>query len=321
MRVVVTGGTGFLGSAVVRALVAQAHDVVAIVRPSSDTGALEDLPDDRTVEVRPWTDDDALRAAFEGCEGLCHVAGAAGRFYPDPEHYERSNVVLTERVFTAASDAGVRRAVYTGTVAWLCRLHNDYAQSKLLGAHAARRIAGTTMDVVDVHPSGMIGPHDRRPTPMGRAIALFAAGGQRVVVGGGSGYIHVDDAAAGHVAALQRGDPAQSYVLDHEYWTIAELFEALARIVGRRPPWVLPVGLADRVARIVEPTWRALGKLPPINTFTTSYLALPRERHRGGPQSREALGLPEYRSIPQALEEAVDWFAEQGWTKATLATR
>lgn len=268
------------------------------------------------------TDDGkALRDAMDGCEGLCHVAGAAGRFYAERDHYERSNVTLTETVFRAARDVGVRRAVYTGTVAILCELDNAYAQTKARGAQVAAEVGGSAMDVVVVHPSGMIGPCDRKPTPLGRAIALFAAGGSRVVVGGGSGYIHVDDAAAAHVAGLIDGKPGHDYVLDAEYWTTAALFEALATKVGHAPPRVLPLSIAGPLARVVEPMWRAMGRLPPINTFTTRYLALPRDRHQGGDASRQALGLPAYRTIDAALGDALRWFAEHGFDRAMLRDR
>lgn len=306
VEVCVTGANGFLGSAVVRALVHGGYPVRALVRVGADVAALAELPGVRVEPLAEWSAD-RLRTAMEGCEGLCHVAGAAGRFYPDADHYERTNVALTVEVFEAARAVAVRRAVYTGSVAAVYGLANAYAESKRRGLAAAQRVGGAALPVVAVHPSGMLGGFDRTPTPMGRAIAQFVAGRANVVVGGGSGYIHVDDAGAGHVAALERGDPARDYVLDAEYWTIAALFEALARIIGRTPPRVLPVGLAHALARVVDPVWRLLGRVPPINTFTTSYLALPREKHTGGQAAREALGLPPYQTVEVALREAVQW--------------
>ncbi len=276
---------------------------------AADRRDLESLSGVRVV-VDPMVDEESLTDAKRGCEGLCHVAGAAGRFYRTRDAYDRSNEHLSARVFSAARRAGIGRAVYTGTVAMVVGLDHAYARSKLRGAAAARREAGTAMEVVAVHPSGMIGPRDRKPTPMGRAIERFAAGRMRAVVGGGSGYIHVDDAAAGHVAALERGDPARDYVLDGEYWTVPELFAALARLTGRRRPFVLPVGLAGPVARVIEPLFRALGRTPPVTTFTTSYLALPRSAHEGGDEARAALGLETYRPVERALEDAVRWFRD-----------
>ncbi|MEM7157706.1 MAG: NAD-dependent epimerase/dehydratase family protein [Myxococcota bacterium] len=311
MRVFVTGGTGFLGSAVVRSLRAYHHEVVAIARPNADRRDLESMSG---VDVITGTfdDPDALRESMRGCDGLCHVAGAAGRYYRARDHYDRSNEQLSLTVFRAARQAGIRRAVYTGTVAMMYGQTTPYAASKRRGAEAARREAEDAMEVVAVHPSGMIGPWDRKPTPMGRAIASFTAGTMRAVVGGGSGYIHVDDAAAGHVAALERGEPGRDYILDAEYWTTPDLFAALAEITGRKRPMAIPVGLANALAVVIEPLYRMFGKTPPLTTFTTSYLSLPRSAHHGGEEARVALGLGGYRTIETALEDAVRWFRDRG---------
>ena len=192
-----------MGSAVVRALGVAGHEVVALVRPNSACAHLDAAPFVR-VKVGTLEDQAALEAHMRGCAGLCHVAGAAGRFYADRSTYERSNHLASALVFRAARRAGISRAVYTGTVAQVLRLDNAYAHSKRRGAEAARREAGPGMEVVVVHPSGMIGPHDRKPTPLGRAIVDYARGELKAVVGGGSGYIHVDDAARGHVAEIGR---------------------------------------------------------------------------------------------------------------------
>jgi len=247
MKVFVTGGSGLLGSAVVRALLGRRHHVVAVVRATSHRTDLDALGVD--VHVCELDDIHELERRMAGCLGLCHVAGAAGRFYVDPDHYERTNVVATTTVFRAARCAGIARAVYTGTVADVWGLGNAYARSKRDGVRAARSAAGHAMDVMVVHPSGMIGPYDRTPTPLGRAIQRFAEGGMRAVAGGGSGYIHVDDAAAGHVAALETGDPKREYVLDAGYWKTRDLFASLAAITGQTPPLVIPIAVADLLAR------------------------------------------------------------------------
>ena len=311
MRVFVTGGTGFLGSAVVRSLRAKDHEVVAFARPGSNRKDLEAMAGVQVVGGT-FDDPDTLREAMQGCDGMCHVAGAAGRFYRDRDAYDRSNEQLSATVFRAAREAGIPRAVYTGTVAMMYGLDNAYASSKRRGAEAARREAGDAMEIVAVHPSGMIGPWDRKPTPMGRAIASFAAGSMRAVVGGGSGYIHVDDSADGHVAALERGDPGRDYILDSEYWTTPDLFAKLAELTGRSRPMAIPVALAGVLAAVVEPLYRMLGRTPPITTFTTSYLSLPRSAHTGGDEARQALGLPAYRTIETALQDAIRWFRDHG---------
>jgi dihydroflavonol-4-reductase len=310
VKVFVTGGNGFVGSAVVRALRARDHEVVAIVRPTADRASLEGL-DGVTIRVGTLDDPKALVPEMNGCEGLCHVAGAAGKFYTDRDEYTRSNVAMSESVFAAAHEAGIRRAVYTGSVVVARGLDNAYAASKRAGAEAARRVAPST-DVRVVHPSGMIGPRDRKPTPLGRAIQQFLFGELRTAAGGASGYVHVDDAGAAHAAALEAsGDSETSgaeYLIDAHWWSTEALFGALAEIVGRRPPRVIPIDLAHAIARVAEPVWRSLGGTPPVSTFVTSYLRMRKSSDGRAEADRHALGLPEYASVPQMLEDAVRWF-------------
>lgn len=313
MRVFVTGGTGLLGSAVVRALLRHGYDVVAQVRPGANLLALEGLPVEKVEmtleEVAP------LEEALRGCEGLFHVAGAAGRYYEDDYEYIRTNEVHTANLYRAARQAGIRRSVYTGTVAIPYDLVNDYARSKLRGAYAARREAGTQMEVIAVHPSGMTGPFDVRPTPLGKSIIELSRGELPAVLGGGSGFIHVDDAAEGHVAAFERGDPTRDYILTAEYWYTRDLFAYLADLVGVRRPWVIPNGLAHVLALFFEKVGRAFGFEPLITMFSYTYLTLPEERLSDGEEDRQALGLT-YRPVRDAFAEAVAWFREHGYIES-----
>lgn len=310
MRVAVTGGTGFLGAAVVRALVAAGHSVVALVRPGTSAALLEGMA---VEQLRGELEDEETLSRFlRGAEGLCHVAGAAGRFYDDARTYEHVNVALSARVFAAARRAGVRRAVYTGSIAIPSRAQSEYAKSKFRGAYEARREAGASFPVVVVHPSGMIGARDIRPTPLGKAVIELARGELWAVLGGGSGYIDVDDAARGHVAALERGDPSREYVLSAEYWDTHALFCRLAPLAGVARPKKLPERLSWYAARILDPLGRVLRFEPPITRFSTEYLLTPRADVPDGDADRDALGL-RYRPVLEAFQEALEWFRANGY--------
>ena len=185
------------------------------MRPGSQRQHLLDMQ----VDVVEGQLDDAvfLEATMTGCDGLAHIAGAAGRFYPDPDHYHAVNVDLTRAVFEAAQKVGIARAVMCGTVVIDQGLQSPYANSKREAVALANAIGGPTMVVTTVHPSGMVGPEDRVPTPLGRGLLQFADGRVPFVMSGGGGFVHVDDAAEMHVAALEYGESGASYIANASY--------------------------------------------------------------------------------------------------------
>ena len=309
MRVAVTGGTGFLGSAVVRALLEAGHQVICMVRGTTTPRLLEGL----AVEQRPGdiNDEASLLPFLEGADALCHVAGSAGRFYDDLSVYEQTNIVGTAKVFKAAREQKIKRAVYTGSIAIPSKVPSIYARTKWAGAYEARRIAGTSMEVIVVHPSGMIGPRDVRPTPLGQSVLDFADGKLWAVLGGGSGYIDVDDAARGHVAALERGVPEREYVLTAEYWRTIDLFVALAGRLQVKRPIEIPARASLWLANLSEPVARLCNKEPLVTKFSAEYLAVPESQVPNGIEDREALGL-QYRPVLESFMEAVAWFRSTG---------
>jgi dihydroflavonol-4-reductase len=306
VRVFLTGGSGFLGAATAKVLVQRGHQVVASVRVGSARAHLDALG----IEVVEGALDDPvfLAESMKGCMGLMHIAGAAGRYYPQPDHYQRVNVDLTRSVFTAARGAGVSQAVYCGTVVIPQGLHSPYADSKRRGARAAIEIGGAEMRVCVVHPSGMVGPEDRAPTPMGRGLIALADGRTRVSLGGGGGFVHVSDSAEMHVVALEHGEKNREYVANAEYWTIRELFGLLSKSFSVPPPRLyVPEVLARSIAFTAEWVGRLLGKTPPVTRFAVTYLYQPAETDPDGKEDRLALGLGPYRSIVQGCVECVHW--------------
>ena len=307
MKVFITGATGFLGTAVVRLLAQRGDAIVATARSTSNIEHLRAVPG---LELCVDVPAEGLADRMSGCDGVIHIAGAAGNFYWDPLTYQRSNVELTEAVFHAARAAKVPRAVYCGTIVIPQGQRSPYALSKGQGMAAAQRIANGAIDVMTVHPSGMVGAEDRKPTPLGDAIKNVALHpGRSLSLQGYGGFVHVRDAAEMHVEALVHGEGGKAYLANAGYWTIGELLGMTAEAAGRPTPRVAPLALGKAVAAF-EPVFRALRIEPPITKFTTEYLAQRTGLPTYGQADRDALGLGAYTPIDIACRDAVRWFVD-----------
>ena len=321
----VTGASGFVGSAVVRALLAEGRPVRVLVRPRSDRRNLEGLD----VETAPGDlrDAAAVGAAVGGCGSVFHVAADYRLWTRDPRGralYE-SNVDGTMNVMRACAAAGVRRAVYTSSVATLGvpgdgspgdettpvglgDMIGHYKRSKFLAEEAVREWAlRTGFEVVVVNPSTPIGPRDLKPTPTGRLILDAAAGRVPAFVDTGLNVVHVDDVALGHVLAFERGVPGERYVLGGEDMTLARILEIVARHAGRRPPRIrLPHAAVLPVAWVSELAARIRGAGEPLATVDGVRMA----RKRMFFSSRKAADAFGYEARPgaDAIREAVEWF-------------
>jgi dihydroflavonol-4-reductase len=279
MTILVTGGSGFVGHAVVRLLVAEGCRVRALVRPATSADPLHALG----VEVveGDLTDPPSLRAAVDGCDGLYHVAADYRLWVPDPACMIQVNVDGTRHILEAASDAGVKRVVYTSSVAVLglrgdrrpadesegTRLEDmigPYKRSKFLAEAEVRRVARERrLPVVIVNPSTPAGPGDRKPTPTGRMIVDAASGRMPAFVDTGLNIVHVDDVARGHLLAYDKGEVGERYILGGEDLPLAVILEKIARLVGRRPPRVrLPHGAVMPLAHLAEAWCRCFGGEP-----------------------------------------------------------
>ena len=248
----VTGANGFLGAAVVRALLAEKQTVRALVRAGSDRRNLAGLAVE--VIVGDITEPDSLRAAVRGCTAVFHVAADYRLWVAEPGAMYRTNVAGSVNVLEAAAAAGVERMVYTSSVAVL-GLNADrspadeatpvtidamigvYKRSKFLAEEAVRRRAAElAFPVVVVNPSTPIGPGDVKPTPTGRIILDAAAGRMPAFVDTGLNLVHVDDVARGHLAALALGKPGERYILGGEDMTLQRILQRVGEHVGRPAP-------------------------------------------------------------------------------------
>jgi dihydroflavonol-4-reductase len=327
MRTFVTGGTGFIGGAVVRRLLAAGHPVRALVRPSSASRQLDGLPVER-VEG-DLADGEALRRAISGCEWVFHVAALYAYGRHRWEDFYQSNVEGTRRLLEAARLVGVERLVYTSSIAVL-GVHRDrtpateeswgtladrigpYQRSKFLAEEVARDYAGQGLPVVIVNPSTPVGVGDHRPTPTGQIIVDFLNGRMFGYVDTGLNIADVEDVAAGHLLAAERGRVGERYILGGENLTLKQVLDLLAEISGRPP-------VRLRIPHSVALAWSyidvALAGLNPRRTpaATPEKVRLSRrfEFFDPGKAVRE-LGLPQ-TPAPEALRKAVEWYRAHGY--------
>ena len=262
-RVVVTGAAGFIGSAVVRALLARGVDVVALLEPGAVTSNLDGLDvERREVDI---TKEGQLAGAFDGAKYCFHLAAKFGFWPKDASSFYEVNVRGSQNVVRAATDAGVERIVFTSTVATLglwetkegrpsteddvaeiSHLYGNYKQTKYVAEHEVLRLAAQGAPVVLVLPTMPHGPFDHRPTPSGKVVLDYLNGRMPGYVDTAMNVAHVDDLAAGHLLALERGRQGRSYICGGENITMAQLLRTLSDVTGLPPVRSsIPVGLPE----------------------------------------------------------------------------
>lgn len=325
-RILVTGASGFVGSAVARALVARGERVRVIVRPSSPRTNIAALGVE--IVTGDLTDRTAVDAAMTDVQALYHVAADYRIWAPNPGDIVRNNVRTTRTVMEAALEVGVNRIVYTSSVATLKPSHDGiavdetaaatpdeaigaYKRSKVLAERLVEEMVATKgLPAVIVNPSTPIGPHDVRPTPTGRIIVEAATGRIPAYVDSGLNLVHVDDVAAGHLAAFDHGQLGERYILGGQDVALADLLRDIAGVVGRKAPrialphWPLfPLAYgAEAIAQLT--------KREPMLTVDALRMA----RHTMFFSSRKAELALGYRARPyrEAIDDAIAWFRQQG---------
>lgn len=331
MKILVTGASGFVGSAVARRLVDMGHHVRALVRNTSRLDNVKDI----SVEIvkGDLRDRESLSRALSGCDVLFHVAADYRLWVPDPESMYDINVKGTENIMHAALEAGVDKVVYTSSVATLglCSdgtpAHEDYPvsfddmvghykKSKFLAEQTvSEMVRSKGLPAVIVNPSTPVGPWDIKPTPTGRMVVEAASGKMPVCVDTGLNFVHVDDVAEGHLLAMERGSLGERYILGGENMTLRELLETVAGISGGRPPFcTIPHGVVYPVAFVSEMWARLTGQGEPLATMDGVKLARKKMFFSIDKASSELGYSP--GSVKKALEEAIDWFRKKGYITA-----
>jgi dihydroflavonol-4-reductase len=323
----VTGGSGFLGSAVVRALIERGVRVRALVRASSPRGNLHGLPCD--VVVGDLTHRESLKAALKDVRYLFHVAADYRLWARDPSEIIRANVEGTLNLKREALAAGVERIVYTSSVAALrvagatapvdeaAALSPEeaigaYKRSKIMAERAVEdMILREGLPAIIVSPTTPIGPRDIRPTPTGRILLDAARGRIPAFVDTGLNFVHVDDVAAGHLLAFEKGRIGERYILGGENLTLRQLLETIAELAGRKAPRLrLPRAPLMPLAFAAERLAHLTGKEP---LLTLDGLRMSRYRmFFTSAKAEHDLG---YRSRPyrEGVVDALSWFRTAGY--------
>ncbi len=327
-RVLVTGGTGFVGSAVAGAIAERGFDLRVLARPSSPRTNLAGIACE--IVEGDLLDKQSVVHALKDVRYLFHVAADYRLWARDPREIVRNNLEGTRTVMSAARACGVERIVYTSSVATLkpraggeadesARL----AESEAVGAYkqskvAAERlveamIANEGLPAVIVNPSTPVGPRDVKPTPTGRLIVEAAMGRVPAFIDTGLNFVHVDDVAEGHRLALERGRIGQSYILGGQNVTLKDMLAVIAPLAGRRPPRLrLPRTPLFPIAYAAEAVARLTGREP----FITAD-GLKMAKHHMFFSSLKAERELGYRARPYALgiADAIEWFRQRGYLK------
>jgi dihydroflavonol-4-reductase len=307
-RILVTGASGFIGSAVTRQLVARGQEVIALVEAGADTSNLDGLDVKQVIGDLRRGDD--VQGAVSGCRAVFHVAALYRFWARNPETFYAINVDGTRNVLEAARVAGVERLVYTSTVGTLGlehvsgsrsadersfpdvrHLYGSYKRSKYVAEHEVLRAIAEGLPASLVLPTFPVGPGDRVPTPTGKLV--------------------LDDLAAGHLLALEKGRTGRSYILGGENLTLQQVLAELAALTGLPAPYgKVPKSLALAVAAVSELVeGRLLRRHPSVPLeaarMSTSQMSFDISR------ARDELGYAP-RPAVEALEASARWFAASG---------
>ena len=325
MKALVTGATGFVGSAVARTLLQAGWQVTALVRPNADLRNLRSLGVD--LATGDLGDRASLDRALADCGALFHVAADYRLGARNPQELYRTNVEGTRNVMEASRRAGTGRVVYTSSVATIglpadgapgreetpvtiADMIGHYKRSKFLAEEVAREAACSGLSVVIVNPSTPVGPGDVKPTPTGQMVMDAAAGRMPAYVDTGLNIVHVDDVAAGHLLAFERGRPGERYILGGQDMSLRDILVEIARLTDRSPPRIrLSTSVVLPIAYAAELVARVTG-LP--NRVTVEGVRMARKRmFFSSDKAARELGY-RWRPPVQAFEDAVLWFREQG---------
>ena len=334
MKCFVTGASGFIGSNLVRELVAQGHSVKALLRPGSYERGLAGVEFERvTGDV---LDRKLLEREIEGCDWCFHVAASYHLWLRDYAPMYAANVEGTRHVLEAAGKVGCRRIVYTSTVGCVGlpkkvngrytptteldaisseQLTNHYKCSKWQAECLATKLVHDGLPIIIVNPTAPIGPRDVKPTPTGQLIVDFLNRKLPAYLDIGLNWVHVRDVAAGHILAAEKGEIGERYILGNKEgnWTMREALATLAEITGIPAPKMrIPYRVALAAAHVDEMISFFTGK-PPRAPLAGVRMA----RYKMWFNPAKAIRMLQLPQTPpkQAFVDAVEWFRANGYVK------
>jgi dihydroflavonol-4-reductase len=326
MTTLITGATGFVGSAVARTMARRGHALRLLVRSSSDRRNVDGI--DAELVTGDLTDPASLARAAAGCRYVIHVAADYRLWVPHPEDMMRANVDGAVAMMRAAADAGAERIVHCSSVAALGQIGDGtpadettptheadfvgvYKRSKYRAERAVLELAAReSLPVVVVNPAAPVGPRDIKPTPTGKMVLDTAKGRVPAYIDTGLNIVHVDDVAEGHALALERGRIGERYVLGGENFLLKDILAMIADVAGRRPPQIrLPEALIWPVAWVMEKTAPLTGIAP---MMTRDHLKMARKKmFYSSAKAAAELGYTA-RPAREAVVDAVEWFRAAG---------
>ncbi len=324
----VTGASGFIGSAVVRRLLARGERVRCCVEPGAKLDNLDGL--DVEIVTADVNDREAIERALDGCERLFHLAAIYAIWLPDPSLMYRVNVEGSKTVLWAAYKAKLEKVVYTSSIAAVGRgqegapvdeTHqfsqrdwdegNAYIRSKWLSERDALRFAAEGLPLVVVNPAFPFGERDIAPTPTGGVIVGALKRQVPGYVDSGFNVIDVDDCAEGHVLAAEKGRIGERYILGNDNVTLRDFYQTVARVAGIKiPDRRIPAPLAEGIGWAMEKVadWR---KQRPLATYKAAKYAA-HTHFFDNSKARRELGLPS-TPLEHTIEKAVRWFRTHGY--------
>ena len=326
MKVLLTGGTGFLGKNVARALAASGHSLRVLARPTSD---LTGLPAGCETARGDVTDADSLKRAAEGCDALMHSAALVKMWVPERELFDRTNVGGFRNALAAARAAGAR-LVYTSSFIAIgptgaepadeSRLHpgdryrNDYERTKALADAEARAAAADGADIVLLYPGVVYGPGDLTDGNLVVKMALDHVKGRFPgIVGPGDrlwSYAYVEDVARGHVAALERGRRGERYFLCGDNVDMNGLFARLEKVAGVKAPRMhIPYAAASALGFTLW-LWAELTGQPPLLTHQVVGVFREHWAYTSEKAARELGYVP--TPLEEGLRRTFEWLKASG---------
>ena len=327
MNVFVTGGTGFVGGAVVRRLLEAGHTIRALVRPGTNTRQLDGLPVER-IEG-DLADAGSLRRGIGGCEWVFHVAALYSYWGHEWEEFYQTNVEGTRRVLDVAGQAGARRIVHTSSIASLGipgdgtpgteetpvtleDMLSDYKRSKFLAEEVVREFVAQGLPVVTVNPAAPVGIGDHKPTQTGKMIVDFLNDRMPAYVDTGLTIVDVDDVANGHLLAMEKGKVGERYILGGENLSLKQVLDLLSNVSGKPE-------VRARIPRAVALGWAyldiGLARLNPKHIPAATPDAVRVSSKKEYFSSARAMREIDYSYIParEALRKAVEWYRANGY--------